>query len=473
MDADVIMQPYVELNGGEYPVFSATIDLAVDSMMSLSVDTDLTKTSDGVRFPSGKETLKTIGQLQAKRLLGISEPDMKISIKDGYGNTAAFDGYATNPGFSSTKATSGHHLGILPLVGHLDAIDMSIYDWNFETVENSGAATLKLPSLAAIATGDFAGALAELTQRLLKDFSYVNDKVNKDEGMHELAQITDTNNQRPIEDLWMAILRYSSVQFDEWEKACKANPGVADSITEHMSNCIRTPAGGFWSTVQQLCAMFQTMYIPEIDGVGFLVRADSVVGKATRTHQRCPMSVSVSDGSRRVSPLGGVAMIAPPGEAVSDEYAGRGSLAARYPEKFTPGFVQRIPPPIWLIGVNQTLLAIPELEAPTKQFDLDLLACKTFNKKVIRESQAASEKAQVSLMTELCHIEFNRSQLANSTAGLSFPLDLSIVPGYVTEFPLEDGGKITGFVSGVSHRVATSKQSIDASTTVSLTHVQF
>jgi hypothetical protein len=470
------------VNGGAYSAESVNIRLAVNEIPTATVCV-VQKTEAIVKSVMSQEVLDVMRERQVKRLAGVDKTDMTVEVSDGVGGTLKLNGYLVSPMLDLSPTKVADQFTILGGDGILDALDLSIYKAGSKSLRGEGSTTSdgspQLDPIPAARTGQIPQLINAITKILVGNY-------DKSRGMEDgassklmLDQQHATNIKRPIE-AWYAVLEKSKVHYESWDEAFKESPEMAGNMTEGIKQMLTRKAGGFWSTINGLMAAYQMYYIPDTEGSGRFVRADSRVADTTTSKDISVSRLSIADGSRSVIPLGGIVMVAPAAIALRGEtqveIPGTAGVAGQYPDPLRPGYIQREVPPVWLADARGRSIVGSKLDKSRSSTDKPNFRIPAY---LIRRSDVSDHKTKSDTTTskvlnEVCKIIFLDAQLANSSVSVTTPVDLKVKIGERVTVNIGGGGSFTGFVREVSHSIdLRDGKELSSFTQINFTHVRY
>lgn len=474
-----------EVNGGEYSPTGLRFDLDVDtfpSVKAMVADTGGKEVS--VKAPVSGELLERIGELQAQRLAGRTDPDFSVTAKDGRGGEVDYEGFIAAQLFNLTQVSTIDRLSSVGLVALIDALDLSIYAAGYSLEREEAGTDLK--PVKAAESGDVPKVLSAITDTLVGNYGAVVAAEYLPTAKEMLGIQHDINNSGPLE-LWKEILAASDVKYDNWDKAFEVSPTIARALTERTRDFLEAQNSGFWMQIQSMMSSFRMFYVPEFDGVGRFERADKKMEDPEVTINASVTGFDVADGSSRILQLGGVVMMAraaPTERQESQPDPSVPRVVAFAPSPLQSGYMHKEPVPFWLVREEGVPIFGSEIDRRRRsgtQVSLDL-ARRFVSKVAGRDLKTRVDTVSEGIMSELCEVIFKDLQLSQSTASLTLPLDFSLHKhvGKRATIKLESnplvgsGGEFTAFVHGITHSVDLREgKHLDSSTVVRLSHADY
>ena len=464
--------------GTKVSVEGFRVTLAVNAVPTVSM-TVARGADDIVAAPLTSEVLADIRAKQAARLAGRDKPDVDLEANDGTGGNLKFSGFLAAPVLEITTVSTSDQFTAIGIDGMLDALDLSIYKagWSAVRKESSAGTETELKPIKAAEDGDVIGLLDDVTTVLVENFDATLKKEPQPAMQKLLTHQHEINGGLPLE-LWRELLQKSAVEYESWDAACEKSPSLASLMTERMMQMLTQKTGGFWSTLNLLMSSYQMHYIPSLSGTGRLARTDTKVGSPTTSVDISATGISLSDGSHKLMPPGGVVMMMPKGASErkeSDPDPAAQTIAAQFPDPLVPGFIQREVPPMWLTYPNGTPILGTSIDKAKRDAPIDL----SFDGLKSRQSslqdyQDVLDDAKSEIMNELCKVMFKELQLAHSTLVATIPLDFGVKIGERTTVNILGGGSLTAFANSVIHSVDLRQgKELNSFTQISFTHAEY
>jgi len=486
-DAPRIAKLSAVVNGGEYSAEGVVMNMEVNHFPTVNV-TLHNKADDVVRSALASSTLADIAKLQAQRLAGRSSTDLSVNVDDGRGGSTQFDGFIAAPTLATSRSGYAKQLTGLGVAAVLDAMDLSIYEAGSvrQLAENdlTGTGGEQLDPIPEASDGNIIGLISAVTDVLVGNFETTLNSKSQAGTKALMQRQHEINSGLPLQT-WEQILSDSEVEFSTWEDVFKQHPNAAAVMTNALKSIMTNRTTGFWNTVRMLMSSFQMHYIPSFQGPGRFERADTKVGKTGGSLRVSGARVDVSDGSPYILQPGGVVMMA---QAVRPQLAenavdsGDDSIVAYAPDPIASGFIQKISPPLWLIGPDGAPILGSEVDQAQDSSGKNLsLADYIQRRKGNAEFMEKVGTVVGGALTELCEVMFKELQLADSSVSLRMPLDLSIsdrIGERLSITVLDSSGASSGsfeaFVHGVTHSIELrAGKELDSFTSVRCTHVAY
>lgn len=472
-----IAKIYAEVGGQNVSAEGLRVVQAINSAPIVTMTVGR-KSDKIVQSPLSEEVVATLRERQTARLAGRPKPDISVSAQDGNDGTLEFSGYLTAPVVEISRHSVADQLTIMGVDGALDGLDLGIYrlsSWVPRAENSDDGQGVDFPQIPTAKDGNVIGTLTSLTDLLLQSYESAI-KVEFDPSEQELIRNQHKiNMQAPIE-VWRAILSNSDVTYDSWAKAFALNQYYPQRMAQSMYEMLTTKSGGFWGTLNSLMAGFQMFYVPSLAGSGKLLRNDSKVLEVDGELNLSVTMCTLSDGSHRLLPIGGVVMEMPGSQTDRPETSdNKKAVAAQYPDNLLSGFIHREMPPPWLVGTDGLPVFGSEIGKGDRTGGVDL----SLNNLLKRRSSLAQYYAQTGaassgVMTELCKVAFLEMQLAHSTASITTNLDFTIPIGVRKKINILGGGSFEGFITSVNHTVDLHEgKQLNSSTTIELSHIKY
>jgi hypothetical protein len=477
------------INGGEFSPEGLRFEMDVNSFPMVSANIAETNGQESVKVPISPEVLARIGELQKSRLAGRITPDFSVEAEDGIGNNINYTGFISAPILELTQVNTAEKLASVGVAALLDSLDLSIYKAGYVTEReevSSNPGQNQFDPIPSSRDGNITRTLEQVTNILVGNF----DRTMKGETRaltKKLFAIThEINTSGPLA-VWNEMLLASDVKYESWEKAFRKCPPMARQLTERVRTILGDRTPGFWNKVRAFMSAFQMHYIPSFDGVGRFERADKKVAEANDNIELSVSGFSVADGSPRLLHPGGVVMSGSATAAHRPEGAiSLPSVVAYWPNPLLRGFIQHEVPPFWLLrndgipvmGSEVETKAVPSGGSAPANLSLPALKVRTENAvKYRKEVDDLSE----GIMTELCKIMFEDMRLAQSTVGMTLPLNFRMSDYIGKRVNVKINGQdpsldssFEAFVQGITHSVdLRAGKQLSSFTQMRLSHAKF
>lgn len=487
MSKPTIAKLRASVNGGQYSPDSLRFEMDVNSFPMVTAGVVETDGQVTVSAPLTSDVLSHLGRLQQQRLAGRTDPDMIVEADDGIGGSILFSGFVSAPILELSRGNTTNKFSSVGKAAMLDAMDLSIYRAGYiterkETSSNDGENQLK--PIPAAKDGDVAATLQQITDVLVSNFDVMLAGEHRELSKKILQMQHDINTQGPL-DMWREILAASSVKFASWDIAFQKCPAIARQLTENVRHALEARTPGFWNIIRSLLSSFQMYYVPSFDGVGRFERADNRVKKTDSQIFVSASELSISDGSPRILPPGGVVMTGAATLAERLETQGSPRIMAFAPNPLIQGFIQQETIPFWLVrSKDGTPILGSEIDTKTgnpSSGPVDLALAKLRERKrKIAAYRYEVDTASEGIMTELCEVMFQNLQLEHATASITLPLEFSVNQHVGKRLSVEvlgngqTGGSFEAFVSGVTHTVdLRAGKELNSFTQLRLSHAKF
>jgi hypothetical protein len=459
--------------GIECVQISISINSSATATLQMGVDT-----GGVVIEPLASEILDEIRSHQQKRLGGVAKPDVSVFVDDDIHGTFNMTGFLASPVLEISKGNIGYQANILDKASILDGLDLSIYNQAVDTKRQK-----ETPEDLPKPTGDVCKLLLDITNMLVgkydaaysAEFDPVKKKIIK--MRHEL------NNSGPLQ-AWTEILQKSNVQHNSWSELISNHKNAGRHISEKIVTMLCMKSSGFWNVVNQLMSAFQMFYRPDPNGgsYGEFVNNKEKIDQSSGSLELDIVNLNVRDGSARILQVGGVIMEAGSAPAMrSDETPGVATpaCAGHFPEEIKHGYIHNEIPPIWLVDASGVCLMGSEKDQkketpPTNDSpNLDLDSYVSRRDEGVKHIEK-TETARGGVMSELCEYMFKDLQLADSVISARIPLNLTVKVGVRQSIRMGNAGSVSGFVSGVIHRIDLRQgRELDSFSQVTITHVKY
>jgi hypothetical protein len=463
---------FLVTEGGQASAEGISITLEVDAVPAATMT--LHRGKDEVQKPLAADVISRMRKYQTTRLAGKSAPDTQIEVTDGAGNTLVFFGYAAAPVLGIAKGATHEQIHVVGKDSILDSLDLSIYDpLPARTEERDRVEGYTQTPIEA--DGDVPRMIAEIVDTLFSNYPATREATGRDSFRRLLEAQHAINGAEPYTALSDILFR-SDVKYETWPELIEEYPSLSAAIVQHTLEMLQQSSGSFWSTLNGLMQDFQMFYRPDPEGSGALFRNDTkLAGETTKTIHIT--QAQITDGSQRLLQLGGVVIIGP---VLADYYAEeqksleKGGIVGQWPDVLGKGFIKRLPPPVWVAcGGHLTFSEVEETDTvKAKVYDIaNYISKKTgIELKLKKADKTIGER----VLGEYARVIYTDKRLADSTATLSIPLDVSIQVGRRYRFELEDGGSFVGFLRGLTHSLQLQGgKTLSQGTQLFLTHIEF
>ena len=468
---------------------SVALTMAVNSVASANVST-FPKAGGYVRKVLSAEVIAEMAAAQKLRMTRPMKPDSTLTLQLD-DERLTMNGFGVAPNIVSDATRYEQGFSIIGVDAALDAIDLSIYD--YQDVY-SGASPEFRPPLRLVfdpegnrQKGDLGALIKSVTQTLIGFYPNVVEKLTGVTGSPSRLAAVQSQHQINVSLVagWYAVLNNSSLLYPEWGTLFGLLDTLADSLIDRIMADLRSP-GGFWNALMGLFAEFRVIYVPSVSGAGKILKMED---KLTLVNQT-PLALNATrfaptDGSTRLLPLGGVMVtgdtpyvMQPSEQLFGDALVG---ILARYPAQLGYGFTLPVPAPMWIrCGGKMALNALSDIgtgdvPSPTDPFTIAPTA-------VCKAAADAANKLRGKVEGGVCDgllgpyakAIYEEVQYADSRVRLSLSaLPNEVSPGERRLFQTSDGGSFTGFVQSVNFSMSLSGDQLSVSAALEVTHVKF
>lgn len=457
--------------GGQASAEGISITLEVDTVPAATMTLHR---GEEIQKPLAADVIARMRQYQATRLAGKSAPDTQIEVSDGAGNTLVFVGYAAAPVLGISKGSTNEQIHVVGKDSIMDSLDLSIYDplpARTEEIDRTEGYT----QTPIETDGDVPRMISEIVDTIFSNYPATLENTDRESFKRLLTAQHAINGAEPYTALSDILFR-SDVKYESWPALISEYPILSTAIVQHTLEMLQQASGSFWSTLNGLMQDFQMFYRPDPEASGALFRNDlKLTGETAKTIHIT--QAQITDGSQRLLQLGGVVVIGP---VMADYFAEeqesleKGGIVGQWPEVLGKGFIKRLPPPAWITCGGQ--LPFSEVdekaEASNKVYDIAVYvaALAGIKLKMKKADKTIGEK----VLSEYARVIYTDKRLADSTATISIPLDVSIKVGMRYRFQLEDGGSFVGFLRGLTHSLQLQGgKTLNQGTQLFLTHIEF
>ena len=467
---------------------SASVDLGngVENVdINIGINTTATatlqlgqKTEQVVVRPLAADILKQIKEMQAKRLAGVSEPDVNLEVNDFLYGTMSMQGYVASPMLEISDGNVGFQLNVLDKASMLDGLDLSIYEHAFAPMR----AAIRADGFPK-PTGDVTKLLLEWTDLLVQQYDTALLKEYDPVKKRIIQMRHELNNSGPLQ-IWRKILTDSKVVHKSWKSVIDLHGGASTHISDKIRTMLCTKSSGFWNVVNMIMSAFQMYYKPDPGGSGygeFRSNFDKM-GDPKGTLELDIVNLNVRDGSARILQVGGVIIESGGAKGFFREdqrAASAPSCAGVYPDPVKKGYIHVDIPPIWLVDASGMPIlgsAVDEkksVEPGTDAPNLSLEEYQSRREKGVKQLEK-SEKGRSAVMTEMCEYTFKDLQLQDSALSARLPLNLTIQVGERQNIKLGDSGTVKGFIQAVRHSIDLRQgKELDSFSQVTISHVEY
>jgi hypothetical protein len=468
-----VRSPRVTLPGAstDYVTYKATIPISASVAGCPFVRCSLHKSgSTKVESPTAKELIEKVAAAQTAMFEAPSQNI--ITIEDGAGNTAVFEGYDTGPHHDILLGGVNSGKSLVHRCARLLFLNTSIY------IPPQAKAGEKLPPTASAlqvlkAAKNPCEALKIVLEKVIEDSRI---KSNDDSTESKIRKKIHEDNLKILNEEWYPILEASTESgIPAWESAMNTN-----SIRLKIYNQIRLVyLGGssdFSSIMVSFENLFQMKFVPGHMGKtpGKFIPSSAMLSDAEEREVNI-INLSMNPGPRK--------FLAPTAVAIRGlPPTGLPPTAAAVPSAGTNMIVWPDPLP----AAGQTLVMQMPSWLPADTFpnfvvkgdkNLDFDA----NFQAIK-GQEANKLISAFLIKRICsdmaRLTYNDVSLQDAFAGITCPLDVSWEIGkrYTIKQPstTSDVGLVlfSGFLRAVEHRISSNPAKAEAITQLTFSHVE-
>lgn len=402
--------------------------------------------------------------------------DSGIRAQDGLGGDLEFRGLCTGPAYGVMPGGVTRGATIASQISLLDRLTTSIYRYDHAEAFESDQLTKGASWAARIkAATEF---LVKTGQRRFTDYSGADRERTLQKHAGNLATGLP---------LWYKLLD-ASVATTGSEGLAKLDAGVDASvmINNGIANAIlgvlMQPSQRFWNVLEQFCAMFQLVYVPD-SGVGYLMNTGDVTRMTPIEKALSPINIDLNSATASLLPLQQVfAYAGSVKQWPTQEESERPEIIAGYPATAAAtGIDMDVPMPGWLVAADvlgpYSKPTATAVEEPGISDPLDIDSYSSEVSQVVARTRKAMNKSVQMLLDEFLRNVWADVSLASSTAGFSVPLDLSWSVGkrYTVRDSISQKPLFTGWLASVRHSLringSTGSMSGDATSALSFTHV--
>jgi hypothetical protein len=419
---------------------------------------------------------KEMGMLQAANYADRTNSVATITIEDGTGQTAEFKGYSTGPRYGVMSGGVQRSVALVGRGALLDSLQMSIYRYDHAefaeatTLRTGGswAARFKAATEFLVKTGeqrfdDFSGADKErLAQKHAR---------NKLMGLPVWYSLLDASMESSKSDALGRLAEGGSE-----DASATVNNGIANAIL----GVLMSPVNKFWQNIEQLCAMFQLVYVPD-SKVGFLMTSGLVLRMPPVAKTVSEIQIDASATTSGILPLQQVVARAAAPQSFAETGEEQKIIAGWPVTAVATGNDMEVPMPGWLLSASVCAPGTPPeplaVEVPGLDDPIDIDSYASQQSTVVQRASRAMNKAVDELLTEYVRNMWTEVSLASSTVQFTIPLDVSWRPGmrYEVSDKVSNGKLFIGWLAGVRHSLtitgAAGNTSGNGSSTLSFTHV--
>lgn len=463
---------------GEFHAEGITISAEIDSAPIVSVVAR--RGSEKVVRPLSSEVMTLMKAAQEARLTPkTSFHDTTVTVTDGNDGTLLFRGYAVSISLEHSGFNNSEVHNVTGSDAFLDGLDMSLYRAPSQELRDEMNEMIYTATPSA-SEGEVSATMLEIFEVLLSNLSYATDRTES-ASMLQLLEFQHASNQLPAET-FRSILGNSVVNYPNWKAAFKELPTLDRALVNRLRDMLQQRTGSFWGNLRAIGSEFQFFYKPSVDGSpGMLVRADEKVKGKERAYATSVIRFNASDGTASMLPLAAVVVIGPSVAALRAEKAAAitATVVGRWPDQLPPGYAFTTQAPAWMVaGADMTDLTpaedpSPPSEPPKKNLDpADYEARLKGAVTSLRDLETPIE----TILRDYAKVMFDDMQLADSTATLTMPLDLTLEVGVRYRFNLDSkgGSSFAGFVRALRHSLRLeSGTQVAAETTLTLTHLKY
>ena len=445
---------------------SATYQAALNNFPILNFSVDIGQEGRTSK-PPVTASMKQAGQAQAHA--GEGTVNVNVKMEDGNSGSLIFKGLHTGPTFNLGTMAVGLQFGGVHEAAGVIALNMASYvtrQW-YEL----------LRSLADV-SGSIPERITTIIDLIVADWKKEMDR-RKDSPGKQSAQKIHEDNQTGMKILKAILSASTDATIEGLDEALMKKKGSLNkNFNVRLAGILVTAAGNFWATIQTICSIFGFVYVPPGSGpassqYGYLISYEKIWEDTTSLTVPTG-SLQMNLGNVVVAPISHVAMVRGVQEAykIPDDpkanilYGESREALVRYPENPKGGRPMIIPLPDF-ISFAQTP---PEntgavwgttvsLASPAKDGDW------------VKAEGTDFYNAVKQICSAICKQTYLDVALADSSANVTVPLDLTLTCGKMVDVSAEGGGKLfRGLLRAVSHSLASEPPT--ATTSLVFSHVQ-
>lgn len=435
------------------------------------------RSTDKVQKPLGPEMISRMAASQAARLKARTSPDTTLTLTDSQGNTLTFKGYAVAPAISETVSNTQERLAIIGVDSVIADLNLSIYGSLPNFIRDEMDPESKYLKTPVIESGNVTQMFADITDALVGNLAVsINDTDSS--TFRQVITLRDQVNQQAALPAWKAILSNSDATYTSWPPFLKAYPVQSFCLSQRALEDMQQNAKTFWGVMGALMNDFMLYYVPDTETNGKLVRRDQKTLGPTEDGDISVTTAYITDGSTALQPITGVVVQGPPRGGLRVEgnlFGDRGVVTGNYPAQLTAGSIIDMPPPPWMIAAGG-VMPVSDPEVNLSDGDNPDLSLETYQGEVTALTQDWSKAEGVygKALSEYAQVIFQESQLADSVAQLSGPLNLALKCGKRYRFKQKDGSLFTGFVYSLVHQLQLEEgREVTQLTNIGVSHVTF
>ncbi len=458
-----INKPYVELKVNGLEASAVQADLVLTAGAPAGATIGFHKQSEqGAQKAMVSEVLSTdvtdgMAALQGLNFALRSTPDSSVILSRDEETKVELEGYCTGPSYGLMSGGVTRGVTIASQIALLDRLSMGIYRYDHADF----AETDKLTS------GDsWAARIKQATEFLVKTGQVHFQDYSA--GDRERVLQKHAGNVAMGLPIWYKLLDDSvettkSEALGNLDKGTDADVSINNGIANALIGVLSQPVQRFWNVLEQLCAMFQLVYIPTADkgSVGYLMKLSDVTRAEPTKVPVSIVSIDMSSATASLLPLqqvfalnASIAQWPPPPETTRPE------VIAGWPETAAAtGIDMDVPMPGWLISGDvlgptskpqEIAFDKPGLDDP---IDIDTYASGV--SQVVERSRKAQNDSIRALLQEYIQNIWCDVSLASSTANFAIPLNPNWTAGsrYEIQDPASGKTMFIGWLASVKHSV--------------------
>jgi hypothetical protein len=477
LDSSQIARPVasVSMNGGTVSPDSVELFINVNSFPYASV-----KFHDKGAWSEKRSSVPTdmSSKMAADQISMYSgtSTSSAIQINDGLGGNIQMSGYSSGTAYNLLVGSIGQIGSIIHRSSILDNLNTGVY--TFGAGPSKPDEDLSAPN----GSGSYSSWMSSYLKWMITRWEAEKINSSADEFTKKLKDQIHTLNAESLQ-AWYSVLDTSEDTNSKLESL--SNSKIAVMFKKAMHNALlhvyTNSYGSFMQTIQQICIMFQLMYIPAVeDGFGKFVPIRKAVEQELEKNVSI-LQMNITAGAKSTQPITQVVVHGLPGLVHKEGGQGNRPNAAEpalsiFPDSSvaSAGRVYRTAAPIWLpVYMHPT-----KTDISTEESDLDP---DSYTQARLQENKAAREYMDSDvkgLVDEWAKDLYVNLSLSPSSAQLLVPLDVTWEIGKTYKVTAtgpkgqDPKNLFTGFLYGISHRLSSSSQSPEATTRLMFTHVQ-
>lgn len=506
-----VRKPVVEakVNGKMCSVDTCTISLTLNGISKATFNahpevTDASATA--LIAPADRDVAMLVGDQQETLYAPRTSPDVEITAYDGNGKTSLqFNGYLTSPAYRIGVGMSGHMFTALHQSVALSAFNSAIYAGQPDedgalAIRISPTAAADYPNLDSPSVSTRLRLILKYMQRLWTTYrpteaATLNSQNRSDE--YEAISVQNDKINTALLPIWNNLLGASddSTIYNTWNNLGEIGVGLNQRVCDTIIGIYLQQTGDFWDTIAQFCAAFQLLYVPVFGSdptkIGSFQRSsDLVAGPAQKDISVTPRDIQYVLGTGTMNPampvtsvqvqgLVGIPTVDTSSGVATLNVTPRPITYGTWPHQaFTGGKILRVPAPSWLTACSDgtVLPMLTDLATWTDE------SKGTLDPDTYRAGQVALNKYAakinsdviVAMATEWARNVYVPAAIGASTATVTIPLDLTMLPGAkctvnVQSSQSEGGGErlqFTGLLTSVTHTIQTNSRASGIASTV-------